>query len=452
MRRAWIIALSVLMVVLPAAAQQISVEGFKKLRKGPFNIKGVKTDKQMATLDFVTGEKGFTFKADGQTEVQAEEGDGMLTLKVPNKTRFLIISHSDYGQTAWKVPGRKPLKRKKRYRAQLLTMSPTKEYKLEKQWVVFDIQPRDAIVEVDSTMQAVRTGELQLNLPLGNHPYRVSAPFYEEEEGTFELTDSAKKILSVRLQPAYSYLRVHTPREDYGIFVDGEHIGQGTATSGHLQEGWHRLTVMQGRRCYCDTTVVIGRAMKKTLTLRPEQLRRRWRKQPDATTVLAPKPKPGTSLEQIAGSREMPSPTDKIIAPVTIKAPDDSTEIWVNRELVGTGQWEGQLTTGFYAVSTSKEQLPSRTRTLWIVDEFPKEVDISAPLADYGLLNVHSNVIGAEIRVNGELKGVTPAVVENLPVGQTYTVELRKQGFKTARRKISPVGNELTEVYIELKN
>lgn len=33
--------------------------------------------------------------------------------------------------------------------------------------------------------------------------------------------------------------------------------------------------------------------------------------------------------------------SEAIVAPVTIKALDDSTAIWVNRELKGYGHWEG---------------------------------------------------------------------------------------------------------------
>lgn len=113
------------------------IEDFKKQKKGLFNFRHLVTDKKEAIIDLKTGEKGFTFLANGKTEVQAEEGDEMLSLKVPHKTTFITVKHADYGQLTWKVPG-KSLRKKKRYLANLLTFSPDKEYKIQKQWVVLD--------------------------------------------------------------------------------------------------------------------------------------------------------------------------------------------------------------------------------------------------------------------------------------------------------------------------
>ena len=117
-----------LTAALNISAQQMRMERFSKTKKGPFNMKHIKTDKQLATLDVRTGEKGFKFLANGKEEVQAEEADGVLTLKTPDKTSFLIVTHPDYGQCSWKVPGKKGLRKKKRYEVYLLTFSPTKSY------------------------------------------------------------------------------------------------------------------------------------------------------------------------------------------------------------------------------------------------------------------------------------------------------------------------------------
>ena len=107
----WLSIVGLLGLALTISAQQMRVERFAKQKKGPFNMKHVKTDKQLATIDMMTGEKGFKFLANGKTEVQAEEADGVLTLKTPDKTSFLVINHPDYGQCSWKVPGKKGLRK-----------------------------------------------------------------------------------------------------------------------------------------------------------------------------------------------------------------------------------------------------------------------------------------------------------------------------------------------------
>ena len=92
--------------------------------------------------------------------------------------------------------------------------------------------------------------------------------------------------------------------------------------------------------------------------------------------------------------------TLKAKAPVTITAPDDSTEIWINRESVAVGKWEGKLELGYYVLNTYKDSLESNPVPFWVDDELPKFLDLSAPMASYGLLNIHSNVVGATIYIN----------------------------------------------------
>ena len=437
-----------LLLTLTVSAQQMRVERFSKQKKGPFNLRHVVIDKQMAIIDLQTGEKGFKFLANGKTEVQAEETDGGLSLKVPHKTTFLVISHPDYGQLTWKVPGSKGLKKKNHYGACLLTFSPTKSYKLDKQWVIFEIQPKDVIITVDSTVTAIRTGKAQFNLPVGRHPYRVEAPFHEIVEDTLELTDTARLLLPVALQPFYSYLTVKTPQEDCSIFVDGQWIGNHQATSGHLRQGPHRLTVMIGQQCYYEGSVSVGRAEKKLVELAASELYPHESSRQRKAKLMASLARPRTDSLALADTAFVAMVRQ---APVTIVAPDDSTAIWVNRELVGYGTWEGQLSPGFYQVSTEKEGMESRVTTLWVEDETPKKLELLPPMADFGLLNIHCNEIGAKVYINNALKGVTPLVVTNLPAGMTCRVRLTKKGYRDGEASVMVIGNDIVDVKIKMK-
>lgn len=446
-----------LTAALNISAQQMRMERFSKTKKGPFNMKHIKTDKQLATLDVRTGEKGFKFLVNGKEEVQAEEADGVLTLKTPDKTSFLIVTHPDYGQCSWKVPGKKGLRKKKRYEVYLLTFSPTKSYKLQKQWVIFNIQPKDVILTVDSTTTTIRTGRAQFNLDVGTHAYKVESPFHETIDDTFELTDTARLILPVSLMPFYSYVTVKTPLKNGRIMVDGQWIGNEQATSGHLQMGTHRLTVMVDQTCYYEGEIEIGRAEKKNIELDASELYPRVSHSQQSVPMFAAIPKPVQADTLTADTLKADS-TDNTTqalavrtAPVTIVAPDDSTAIWVNRELMGYGTWEGTLALGYYKVSTEKEGIESRTTELWITDESPKNLELLPPMVDYGLLNIHCNEIGANVYINGELKGVTPCVIENLPAGKTLKIRLTKKDFRDAETKVFVIGNDMVDVNIKLK-
>ena len=438
----------------PVMAQKIAVEGFKKVKKDLLNQTPLPVKKTEAMLDFLTDEKGFTFKADGKVEVQAEEADGMITLTTPHKTKFLVITHPDYGQYTWKVPAKKGLKKKKHYQANLLSDKPGKEYKLSKQWVVFRVTPENAIVQVDSTMTLTRDGMAQFNLTIGKHPYRVDAPFHETVEDTLEVNDSEKLILPVTLQSFYSYLTVKSPMHDAVVFVDGQPIGKGGSTSGHLSTGDHRLQIYRLKTCYYDSVFTIRKAEKKIIELTAADLKPRPQIAKMAVTAQVEdiaQVEDSAQVDSLAAVQDTLSVQQPQYAEVTITAPDDSTQIWVNREPMATGKWEGRLELGYYTINTKKDGLESKSIPLWVDDTLPKLLDLSAPQASYGLLNVHSNVIGATVKVNGVEVGQTPCVVENLPASKTCQVLLTKRGYFDAQAELTPIGNDMLDVELKMR-
>lgn len=430
---------------LPCVAQKISIGQFKRVKFDFAKKKMYPVDKKMATLDLKTDEKGFTFKADGKTEIAAQEGDGQITLLAPHKTAFILVKHPEYGQLIWKVPG-KGLRKKKHYQAIMQTDKPGKEYKLSKQWVVFQVIPENAILQVDSTVALVRDGTAQFELPLGKHGYHAEAPFYEELSDSVEVVDSAKLVVPVVLQSVYSYLTVKLPIAEGLIFIDSEPIGKGEATSGHLQPGDHHLIVMQEETCLADTVINMGVGEKKVLALKTSDLRAR----PLMARAINPQP-----IEEVKDSTVTDSlaavPQDSLKAPVTITAPDAETQIWLNREPLAYGKWEGQLGIGFYSVSTVKEGLESKPIFLWVDDTLPKVVDLSLPKASYGVLNIHSNVVGATILINRVEVGVTPCILENLPATVACKILLKKKGYRDAAITVMPVPNDMLNVEINMK-
>ena len=430
---------------LPCVAQKISIGQFKRVKFDFAKKKMYPVDKKMATLDLKTDEKGFTFKADGKTEIAAQEGDGQITLLAPHKTAFILVKHPEYGQLIWKVPG-KGLRKKKHYQAIMQTDKPGKEYKLSKQWVVFQVIPENAILQVDSTVALVRDGTAQFELPLGKHGYHAEAPFYEELSDSVEVVDSAKLVVPVVLQSVYSYLTVKLPIAEGLIFIDSEPIGKGEATSGHLQPGDHHLIVMQEETCLADTVINMGVGEKKVLALKASDLRAR----PLMARAINPQP-----IEEVKDSTVTDSlaavPQDSLKAPVTITAPDAETQIWLNREPLAYGKWEGQLGIGFYSVSTVKEGLESKPIFLWVDDTLPKVVDLSLPKASYGVLNIHSNVVGATILINRVEVGVTPCILENLPATVACKILLKKKGYRDAAITVMPVPNDMLNVEINMK-
>lgn len=385
MRRGLILLLMVTLATL-ANAQQMGIEDFSRLKRPFWKRSKVTVDKQKAIIDLYTQEKGFAFTANGKEAAEAEEGDGVITVKVPTKTHHLTIKHPQYGTLTWRVPV-KYLKRKKHYRATLLATDSTKKYKLKEQWVQFEVSPKNAIVHMDTTIILLRDGLMAKYLPLGKHTYQVEAPFYEELTDSFELADSAKTMLNIALQPTYSYLTVSTQMPKADLRVDGVSINKQEGTSTRLIPGEHRLSLHYKGNCYYDEPLTIGLGEKKHIEVALKDLRLR---------PAAEQPK-------------------KVLALATPAAATDST-----------------ATTGATAAA-------------------PKDMAATLPLDVRGMVNIHSNVIGARISISGQYVGETPCIVQDLSSRRSYVITLEKEGYKTVKTAVRPRGNELTDLNIKMK-
>lgn len=433
--------LVLLCTVLPTAAQQMAIDNFCQMKKGLLRGKSFETDKAQAMLDLYTSEKGFTFEVGDGKDVGVQEDDDKITLLLPNRTRFVTIRHPEYGELQWKVPAKvKALKKKKHYRADLITLSTKKEYKQQKQWAVFYIQPENAILYVDTTHQFVREGRAQVYLPLGKHSYKVEAPFYEPWTGTVTLTDSMRADEHIVLQSVYSYLTVKTPLTDCIILLDGQPIGRTEALSRRISAGRYRLTVVKGNVCYYNQWIDVQPTEKKVVDIAQSEL------------AAMPLPPRMTATEVAA----LPVDADPVIgdpirAQVHILAPDGETTILVNREPMGEGAWSGTLTQGFYAIQTSKDSLESAPYYLWIDSDREQTVNLAAPQSAYGMLNVESNEVDADIFINGVPSGRTPAVIRNLPAGRNYQVRLAKPGRKDIVQTVFVRGNEMNHLTLNMK-
>ena len=428
--------------LLPAKAQQMSVEEFGVQHRPLWKHAAVQVDKTSALLDFATDEKGFTFFSGAGQPAAAAEGEGVITVTLPHKTAHVTIKHPDYGQLVWRVPDGKHLKRKKHYQALLLTLDPAKEYRSPSQWVVFRVSPANALIQLDSVTRPVRQEVVEYYLPVGRHSYRVEAPFHEAVEDVFTLSDSVRLDIPVTLQPFYSFLSVKMPDSGGDLYVDNTPIRREEATSYRLGEGYHRVALFRGETCFYDSLLFVGKAEKKVLELGERDLFPRELRRTDPLPVNPPVERP----EGEPG--ENPGPTSG--APVKLTAADPQTEIWVDREPLGRGQWEGTLAPGFHLAQSIKDGRESAATWLWIEDDFPQDVNLAAPGTGYGLLNIHSNVTGAGIRIDGKDFGQTPQLVR-LDAMRSYEVVLSKPGFKDGKRTVRPRGNQQLDVYLKLK-
>ena len=133
----------------------------------------------------------------------------------------------------------------------------------DKQWALLRIDPPNAIVTLDSTdIRTTRGGVIQAFLPLGMHKVRVEAPFFHDYSASFELSDSAKTQLDIRLVPAFGYASVRTSLKNGLIFIDGTFYGREKTAVCKLGEGDHRLIILRDTLKYCDRIITLESGSK----------------------------------------------------------------------------------------------------------------------------------------------------------------------------------------------
>jgi hypothetical protein len=81
---------------------------------------------------------------------------------------------------------------------------------------------------------------------------------------------------------------------------------------------------------------------------------------------------------------------------------------------------------------------------------FPQEFILEAKGTVYGLLNIYSNAPGARIDINGSDFGEAPRMV-TLDASYRYKVTLSGKGYRSKTVSILPRGNNIVDVYVELK-
>lgn len=426
MRNLRLISLLLVLVSQSLLAQEMSIEDFVRL-------KGRKVEKQkiVALLDLKTEENGFTVLGNGNRPVDVQQQEGFIRLLVPHKTTHLTLRHATYGQLSWMVPGGKSLRKGRHYQASLYTTDPTREFKPTHQWAVLRISPQNALLQIDSVTRKVHGEITELYLPLGEHKYKVEAPFYAPEEGSFTLTDSARTNLSVTLMSGISYLTVKAPWQGGSLYIDGAHILK-EDTSLRLAEGYHRVSYYWGSQCFYDSLLYVGNAQKVVLEPRMRD--------------VYPREQADLKLLQPVDSSSAPAGE----VPVKLNCQDPEAEILVDRESVGKGSWEGTLHLGFHLLGTRKDAQEGTPVKVVLDTPYPQEFSLQVPGTGFGVVNVHCNVEGALILVDGQDCGKTPQLLQ-LDASRSYEIILSKAGYKDRKYQVRPRSNQQTDLYVQLK-
>lgn len=365
-----------------------------------------------ALLRIETTQTGFEFDV-GRLGVQrVAYKTAEVWVYVPQGVRFITIRHKQLGQSEkYTFPFR--LEAACTYDMKIVTGKV--EVKVEEafthQYLVFNVSPNNATVELDDQPLVVENGTAQKFLPYGKYTYRVQAPNYHTSAGVVEVNDTVKQVVDVHLAPAFGWIEVKDTLGVSGaqVYIDGDIVGQIPILKRELKSGKHKLRISKPLYKVYEQEFVIT---------------------DNQTTVL------------------QPCLTANFATTTLIVNAD--AEIWINNELKGKRIWTGPLESGTYHVECKQENHRSTTSTQNISGNTKRDtIKLQAPIPILGRMTISSSPSGATIEVDGKQVGETPMLLPTILIG-SHIVRLSKDGYGIAEQKVTVKEGETTNVEAKL--
>ena len=278
------------------------------------------------------------------------------------------------------------------------------------QFVVFVVEPADAILMIDNSVHTLQDGATSIMLENGTYNYTISAQDYHDMRGTFTVA-GAKVEKMIKLNPAYGWLSVlGSSIEGAAIFVDNKSIGVAPIKEYKLSSGEHQIRIIKE----------LYKPYSGTVTIRDNQ-----------TTNFTP------SL-------------NSDFANVNITAPNGA-EIWINGVQKGSGRWSGKLSSGVYLFEARKSNHKSSSMSQTIsASSTPQSYTLDAPTPITGSLVVSGTPVMADVAVDGNNVGRLPLSLDNLLIGN-HNITVSKEGYAAYYENVTIAEGKSSTITVALK-
>ncbi len=163
-----------------------------------------------ALIKVETTQRGFTFDAGMLGVSKTEEKIGEIWVYVPESVKRLSIFHKDLGVLRDHDLGMS-VKKGRTYILKLTTgrVETVVQQTVMSQFLVFAVEPADAVVRVNGEPWIVEAGYAQDFVKFGTYNYTVEAPDYHPTSGTVTVNNpDQKEEVRVALQPAFGWIEV----------------------------------------------------------------------------------------------------------------------------------------------------------------------------------------------------------------------------------------------------
>lgn len=388
------------LAAVAAVAQTMSVAGFEER---PMDMDARVTHpvtdpngQTCALIKVETTQTGFGFDTGVIQVVKTEQKIGEVWVYVQPRVKKITIMHQDYEPVRDYYFPTGALKEATVYLLKLRTAGAPVQAASTQQhsgFLIINSEPQGAEVWLNNES----TGEVtpfRRKLAIGDEvPYRLSLPLYHDEAGMVTV-DQPRKELQFALRPAFGSVMVTSTPSGALVFLDEKQVGQTPLTLDRIASGSHSLRLQAPQYAVerRNVSVADGQAANVAVTLAAR------------------------------------------FAEITVQAPQGAV-VTVDGDRKGSGTLSWRQSEGLCDIVVSMAGHRDARRQLEVVAGRAQTVQLT-PQPIYGSASVDSDLMDAEIWIDGKQYGVTPNVVERLLVG-SHTLVLKKSGYADLQQQFS---------------
>ena len=389
------------------SAQDISVSSFRALENDlTANTHGTMekdfNGETAALIKVMTTEQGFAFDGGMVGIVKTKQGIGEVWVYVPHGIKKITIQHPRLGVLRdYFFPI--SIEKARTYEMKLTTgtVTTTVSRSASKQYVMFNVSPATAIVELDGIPLEVVDGYAEKSMAYGTYDYRVSCANYHTEAGKLTVSSEGKVEKSISLRPNFGWIDFRATSDHHGahVYIDGERIGQLPLKSDVLKSGTYKVKVLKPLYKPFEQQVTVTDNNTTTLNV-----------------VLVPN-----------------------FTNITLTT-DAESEIWIDGRQRGKGKCTLNLELGEYTVEVKRPSHRTVSDVITISELTDRTIQLSSPTPIYGIMDISSTPSRATVLVDGVEVGQTPLILDNVIVGERK-VTLKKEGYEPYEKTVTLTEN-----------
>lgn len=341
--------------------------------------------------------KRLYFKGNRATDFKVVPKIGELYLYLTAEAATVIeIKHPDYGKTMFTLP--ETLCDFCAYELVVVNYSNQQEEPSTtplNTYLTIIADHEEAVIYIDDEYAGMKEASKSVNIG-STHSWRIEYDLYHTESGTLTIENREPIVIEKKLRQAYGFLKVTTEPESGAIvFINDKNVGTTPYSSDKMASGSYNVRVAKEMYKTAEQNITI------------------------------------TDGETTAIELTMP----KNFANTTIKT-DEQSDIYLDNEYKGKGNWSGRLNEGPHYVEARKQHHETSSKNFTVTLGSDMVITIDDPKPIYGYLDIETTPLRADVYIDGKNHGKTPRVITNILIGN-HKLRLEKEGCAPLTKDIT---------------